>query len=174
MFLPTPALTARAARKTTAPGLVLMRTVYCAFVSATVLVCVVLILLGYGWKVSSAATGIAIVIVLSALALIAVAVLNGRRIRGDDAATVLASYRTTVFRKTMVAEAPLVAAFVIVFLDGSIAPYVVAAICGIPSWYLAAPTARDIGLRQDQLRSRGSAVDLLGALAASLRPDADA
>jgi hypothetical protein len=152
----------------------LLRVLYCSLAGSIILIFVVLISLDFRWAAHRAVAGIGTVVVLSALGLVVVVRLNGRVIGGDSPIGVLGAYREAFFLEVAAAEVPLLAAFVIVFLSGSIAPYVAGLICGIPSWYLVAPTTRDIQRRQEQLRYQGSAVDLLSALVESRPPDTNA
>ncbi|NNC93620.1 MAG: hypothetical protein HKN80_14140 [Acidimicrobiia bacterium] len=157
--LTRPLGSARRSSRRAPDGITAARVVFLSFPAALILISVALLLIDPDFEVTTLPA--VIVAAATATGLAGITIVNGRTLDCEDAAT---AYRTSMFLKTALAEVPVLAGFVLFFLDGTYLTFLLGVVISIPSFWLAAPRGADIDRRQQQLHDAGCMVDLWEAL----------
>lgn len=147
-----------------AGGLVLLRTVFVAFVIVLAAVLIGLSFVDIDEPRLGTGTAVAILAVVGAMNISVAGLLKRILLRGDTSVEVASSYRISMFVLLALAEMVAIVGVVLFLLTGTLTTYVVAAAFAAPTYALAAPTRRDIFRQQEVLNQRGVNADLLGGL----------
>ncbi|MEX0825577.1 MAG: hypothetical protein WD184_02285 [Acidimicrobiia bacterium] len=147
-----------------AGGLVLLRTVFVAFLIVLVVVLVGLSFVDVDEPLLGTGPAVAILAVVGAMSVSIAGLLKRRLLRGRTSAEVASSYGISMFALLAVAEAVVIVGVVLFLFTGTFAIYLVALVFAAPAYALAAPTRGDITRQQEILNQRGVNADLLGGL----------
>jgi uncharacterized membrane protein len=150
-------------------GLVLLRTVLLSFVSALVLIGVVVFILDATSSASARADGnqelaVAVVVLVGAAGLAIANVISRRPLDCESDQALAESYRKSFFLRIALAELAALVAFVAYFLVGGPWLYLVGAAFSAIGFARLAPTAAHLARRQDDLGRAGCLRSLSGAL----------
>jgi hypothetical protein len=145
-------------------ALVVLRTVFIAFVSMPLAVLIAFSFVDVTESRLGTGTAIAILAAVGGMTVSLVGLFKKRLLRGETSTEVASSYRTSMFVLLVLSETIVIVGAVLFFLSGSLLTYVVAVVLAVPAYAQAAPTGRDISRQQELLNGRGVNADLLGGL----------
>lgn len=163
MMIPGVAIV-RAQRTAGTDGLVVLRSLYLSFVTAIVLIGVVVLLIGdLSDGTSRPALGLGLVVVAAAVSVGAQAVVPGG-LDGSTDQSLGDSYRTRFFLRIALSEAIALVGFVVGLAVGPWWAYFVGGMLALVSLARIAPSRRNLAADQDALSLRGSTRSLVEVL----------
>ncbi|MCU1380429.1 MAG: hypothetical protein JWN29_3412 [Acidimicrobiales bacterium] len=146
------------------PDLVTLRAIFLSFITAIVLIGVVVLLLVPGMEPSVSGTTAALTVLALGVAGQVASGLIARPLDCTSPTTLATSYRTRFFLRLAFAESAALMGFVGANLSANLTVYLVGAAITAVGFTRLAPTAANLGRDQEELAGRGCRGSLIAAL----------